>query len=227
MKLRLTHNCLLQAMIVVLSSAGAAAFATVGLAANVDYEGEPLGPVPPLTVLVFEGPVFVQALDTSEIADGVACAPNCPDNGTKYQLSHGAGIAGSVFIWIDPDLESCRPDCNPFDLSKIDVAEPTLSTGPINLIIFAAFREGGGELFEFVTDGVVDGVGGQADFETVVLPDRFRDLESVIIVSAFPYLGVAIDNIIVVPEPRALTALGSGIAMLALLYRRRRHSAER
>jgi hypothetical protein len=30
-----------------------------------------------------------------------------------------------------------------------------------------------------------------------------------------------------VPEPSALTALGSGIAMLALLYRRRRYSVER
>ena len=222
MKFRLTHNCLLQAMTVVLSSAGAAAFATAGLAANVDYEGESLGPVPPGTQLVFEGPVFVQALDTSEIEDGVACAPNCPDNGTKYQLSHGGGFLGSVGIWIDPDLGSCSPDCNLFDLFKIDVAEPTLGTGPISLIFL-----GGSEPFEFVTDGVVDGVGGQADFETVVLPDTFRDLESVIIISAAPYLGVAIDNIIVVPEPGGLAALGSGIAMLALLHRRRRHSAER
>ncbi len=35
------------------------------------------------------------------------------------------------------------------------------------------------------------------------------------------------DNTIELPEPDALTALGSGIAMLTLLYRRRRHSVER
>ena len=35
------------------------------------------------------------------------------------------------------------------------------------------------------------------------------------------------DNTIELPEPNALTALGSGIAMLALLYRRRRHSVNR
>jgi hypothetical protein len=32
---------------------------------------------------------------------------------------------------------------------------------------------------------------------------------------------------IALPEPSALTALGSGIAMLALLYRRYRHSSVR
>jgi hypothetical protein len=32
---------------------------------------------------------------------------------------------------------------------------------------------------------------------------------------------------IFLPEPSALTALGSGVAMLALLYRRRRHPVER
>ncbi len=35
------------------------------------------------------------------------------------------------------------------------------------------------------------------------------------------------DNTIELPEPSALTALGSGIAMLTLLYRRRRYSAKR
>jgi alpha-tubulin suppressor-like RCC1 family protein len=34
------------------------------------------------------------------------------------------------------------------------------------------------------------------------------------------------NHTLALPEPTALTALGSGIAMLALLYRRRLHSAE-
>ena len=42
-----------------------------------------------------------------------------------------------------------------------------------------------------------------------------------------PLLLAIRDNTIELPEPSALTALGSGIAMLALLYRRRRHSVQR
>ncbi len=38
---------------------------------------------------------------------------------------------------------------------------------------------------------------------------------------------INVERLTYIPEPSALTALGSGIAMLALLYRRRRHSVER
>jgi hypothetical protein len=204
-------------VIVVFASAGVAVFAAASLAANVDYEGESLGVVPPGTSLVFEGPLYITTNSESEIADGAACAPNCPDNGTKYQISHVGGFPGSLVISGNPVGSSCPPDCNTFDLFKIDVAEPSPGTGPI-ILSFSALFPSGSEDFNFVTDGVVDGAGGQADFETVVLPDTFRDLRAVGIVSAAPYLGVAIDNIIVEPEIQPTPALGPfGLGTLALV----------
>lgn len=211
----------LRAAIFVVSSVGAALFSTAGLAANVDYEGETLGSVTPSTPLEFEGPIYITALGTSEIEDGAACAPNCPHNDTIYQLSHGAGFAGALTIGADPDAGSCSPNCNSFHLFKLDVAEPNTSTGSLSLIIQPIPADGSGaDLFFFDTDGVVDGAGGQPDFETIVFPSTFRDLEAVVIVSAPPYMGVAIDNLIVEPQPTpTLTPLGLGALALALCGR--------
>jgi hypothetical protein len=194
----IAHKRLLGARIILFSSVGAVLLATASLAANVDYEGEPLGAVPPNTQLAFPGPIYVQALADSEIEDGESCAPNCPDNGTNYQLSHGEGFAGALLITGDADSDACTPNCNLIDLYEIDVAEPSTGTGPISLIFYGSSSVTGESYeFSFLSDGIVDGVGGQTDFETVVLPDTYRDLDSVLIISATPYLGVAIDNIIV------------------------------
>jgi len=219
MELRLTHDCLLRAVTGALLSAGIAAFSTAALAGNVDYEDQPLGAVLPNTPLVFDHPLYVQALDDSDIADGVACAPNCPSNGSKYQLSYGSGFAGAVTISGEPIPVSCDPDCSPFDLFEIDVAEPLPGTGPISLIIYGYPVDAAALDLAFVTDGIVDGTGGEADFETIVLPDTFRNLSSVVIIAAAPYLGVAIDNIVVEPEIQpapALAPLGLGVLALAM-----------
>lgn len=189
-----------------------AALATAAHAANVDYEGEPLGPLLPTTQLVFEGPLYVQANGESEIVDGGACAPNCPDNGTTYHLSHGQGFGGALTISGD----------DPIDLFSIDVAEPAPGVGSILLLIQpvpAAGGEGAGELLFFDTDGIADGPGGQPDFETLVFPDTWRDLDAVVIVSAAPYLGLGLDNIIVVPEippVPSLAPISLGALALAL-----------
>jgi len=214
MKFRWVRDCLLRAAIIVLLSVGVAVFATAALAANVDYEGETLGPVPPNTPLVFDHPLYITALAESDVTDGVACAPNCPDNGTIYQLSYGSGFAGFLTISGDP---SCL-ECNPFDLFKIDVAEPSPGSGPIGLSFLGTTATGESLQFDFVSDGVFDGPGGQPDFETVVLPDTFRDLGNVGILVTAPYLGVAIDNIIVeeIQAAPALTPWGLGALVLVL-----------
>lgn len=196
MKFRLIRKGLLQTVIAVLSLTGASLFATAALAANVDYEDEALGAVPPGTPLVFDHPLYITALAESDIVDGVGCAPNCPSNGTQFQLSYGAGYAGVLTIIGEV---SC-PNCSPFDLFKIDVAEPTLDAGPIGLTFMGATAAGEQLQFNFLSDGIVDGPGSQPDFETVVLPDTFRNLGYVNILVTAPYLGVAIDNIIVEPE---------------------------
>jgi hypothetical protein len=219
MKFRLTHDCLLRAVIIVLSSAGAAAFATAALAGDVDYEDISLGAVPPGTPLVFDHPLYVEALAESEITDGVACAPNCPSNGTKYQLNYGSGFAGALSITGEPVPVSCTPeDCSPFDLFKLDVAEPHPGSGPVSMIFLGTTSGGDSLEFSYETDGIVDGAGGEADFETILFPDTFRDVASLLVIDAAPYLGVAIDNIVVEqiqPAP-ALAPFGLGALALVL-----------
>jgi hypothetical protein len=192
-------------------------FATAALAANVDYEDKPLGAVTPNVPLVFDHPLYITAIDVSSIEDGVACAPNCPDNGTKYQLSLGAGFAGLLTLHGEPLPVSC-PDCSPFDLFEIDIAEPSPGAGPISLWFQGVTASGEALEFGFVSDGVFDGPGGQPDFETVVLPDTFRNLGRVSILVGAPYLGVALDNIVLneVQAAPALTPCGIGALVLVL-----------
>jgi len=213
---RLARDFLLRTTIVLATSVGAAVLTTAALASNVDYEGEALGAVPPGTPLVFEHPLYVTALAESDIVDGDGCAPNCPSNGTQFQLSYGAGFAG--LLTISGEYPVSCPDCSPFDLFEIDVAEPTLGTGPIGLVLLGATAAGEQLQFDFVSDGIVDGPGGQPDFETVVLPDTFRNLGYVNILVTAPYLGVAIDNIIVeeIQAAPALTPWGLGALVLVL-----------
>jgi hypothetical protein len=212
MTFRLTPQSLLQAVIYALSSAGAAAFAGAALAANVDYEGESVGPVPPNTDLVFAGPVYVRTTSATEIADGVACAPNCPDNGTKYHLNHQSGFAG--LIGFAREL-NCSPNCDLIDLYKIDVAEANPGSGPVGLT-FIPLGVNPPPNFLFTTDGVADGPGGAPDFETVTLPATYRNMEAVAMISTDSGVGFAIDNIIVELEP-PVPALGPfGLGMLAL-----------
>jgi hypothetical protein len=218
MKFRLMRDCLLRAVIVVLLTVGVALFATSAIAANVDYEDKSVGPVPAGTELVFDHPLHIQGSSDSEIADGVACAPNCPNNGTKYQLSFASGFAGTISIAGDPIPVSCDPaECNAFDLFTIDIAEPLPGSGPI-LVLFTGFTVGGeSPSFEFTTDGVMDGAGGQPDFETVVLPDTFRNVYALGIVAAAPYVGVAIDNLVVEPVQPVPALAPFGLGALALV----------
>jgi hypothetical protein len=216
MEFRWVRDCPLRAVIIVLLSAGVALFATAAQAANVDYEGETLGPVVPSTPLVFDHPLYITALAESDVTDGVGCAPNCPANGTTFQLSYGSGFTGLLTISGEPTPVSC-PDCSPFDLFKIDVAEPTRDAGPISLGFLGTTADGESVQFDFVSDGIVDGPGGQPDFETVVLPDTFRNLGNVGILVATPYLGVAIDNIIVEPIQPVPALAPFGLGALALV----------
>ncbi len=184
--------------------------------ANVDYEDQAVGPLAPGAVLSFDGPLFViSSFAPTEIADGVACAPNCPDNGTKYQKTDTSGVGGGISVQGSLDIPDCAPDCNRFDLLSIDVAEPTQSSGPVWVII-TPLSTGTPvpPAVGFTTDGVADGPGGAPDFETVTLPGDWRDLEQVVVISGTPGVGFAIDNLIT--EPATVPALGSwGLLALA------------
>jgi len=184
---------------------------TTSARADVDYEDQPVGPV--VGTLSFPGPIFIRSVLPTEIADGGACAPNCPDNGTKYQKSPNPGVGGALQVYASADIDTCAPNCVPFDLLSIDLAEPTQSSGPVPIGITGHLQSGGTIELLFTTDGIADGPGGAPDFETYTLPPAFQDVVSVFIFATLPPNGFAVDNL--VTEAPVVPTMGTwGLAAL-------------
>ncbi len=185
--------------------------------ANVDFEDQPLGPVPPTTILSFDGPLFMFSISSVEITEGSVCGATCPDNGSRYLRTPTSGIIGSLTIEGSLDGAACAPNCNPFDLLEVDVAEPTSTAGSVQLT-FTGFVDGGGsDTVVFHTDGVNDGSGPAADFETIVLPGTFRNLNVVTVLSDTPGIGFAVDNLITRRSVPVLATWGRWVLAAGLL----------
>jgi hypothetical protein len=113
-----------------------------------------------------------------------------PENGTAYLQ---AALADSLkFSFVDGSV---------FDLNSIDIAEcSTLFQTPLT-VHFVCYQQGGGILTkDFTTDGIIDGTGPLADFETFTFGPEFSSLTRVEI----PNYGWSLDNLMVsvhAPEP--------------------------
>jgi len=114
-------------------------------------------------------------------------------------------------------------DGSEFGLVSVDLAEfSTLYQEPLTVQFVGYKPDGFTVTANFVTDGVMDGTGPLADFETLYFDSRFAGLTRVQI----PTTGWCLDNLYVsVPEPGtwALLALGGVLAVFRFLKRRRRH----
>lgn len=89
-----------------------------------------------------------------------------PDNGT----THLALLYG----------DSCvvtRSDSGPFRVRSIQLAEYSTVVSDAKTVTFTGYKWGGGTVtVSFTTDGVIDGPGGGADFQTFEFPDTFSGL---------------------------------------------------
>ena len=109
-----------------------------------------------------------------------------------------------------------------FNLDAVDLAE--FSTSDTNSTVhFMGYRHDGTIVtIDLSTDGIIDGTGPLADFQTFTFPKEFTDLDRVQI----PGFGWALDNLSVsylVPEPAVthLALLAAALASLRFLERRR------
>ena len=124
-----------------------------------------------------------------------------PDNGTAFL----------VFSRI-PDESPFRPTSGiPFAAFSVDLAEySTVFPTPKSIPFVGTRSDSSTVSVTFVTDGIIDGKGGVADFQTFFFPSTFTDLTSLRVDTN----GYAMDNlkVVVVPEPSVFGLLTLGAA---------------
>jgi len=138
--------------------------------------------------------------------------PLRPDNGSAYLR---AALGKTLkFGFVDGSL---------FDLVSVDLAEYSTVVPNAVTVRFVGYRSDGSTVIRnLTTDGIMDGTGPLADFETFNFGPEFSGLNRVEI----PTFGWSLDNLVVyVPEPGSVTLLLAGgllIGALKLRDRRRR-----
>lgn len=122
-----------------------------------------------------------------------------------------------------------------FTLNSVDVAELWLPNEPLNDfrdIVFLGLQQGGNILnLSYTLDGIRDGAGGVADFETLAFAG-WSDLQSVTVYGSTArgsFGDFSIDNIVVnsitgaIPEPSTWAMLILGFGAVGATLRRRSH----
>jgi hypothetical protein len=177
-----------------------------GQAVTITFEPAPLpGGQPALSQWVEQGYRFVtpQGVTSNDTNNTLY-----PFNGTTYlQL-----------LTNETPLTIARVDSAPFNITSIDLAEYSIVFASPKTITFTGNKASGGTVnTTFVTDGIIDGNGPLADFQTFVFPSTFSNLSSVTTTTAtFSFDNV---NVTIVPEPTGVAFLFAGTL---ILFTRRR-----
>jgi hypothetical protein len=134
--------------------------------------------------------------------------PGRPDNGSGYfQAAQGDSLA---FSFVNDSV---------FDLRSVDLAEYSAVVPDAVTVLFFGYRQDGSRVETyFTTDGIIDGIGPMADFQTFYFGPEFSGLTRVEI----PTHGWSLDNLVVtIPEPSTNFLLAAGALTLWSLHRRR------
>jgi hypothetical protein len=134
---------------------------------------------------------------------GSSPPPGWSDNGTAYVM---AGMGDSLMFGLD--------DGSDFGLASVDLAEWSTAYPEAVTVPFVGYRQDGSTVAaSFTTDGIMDGTGPLADFQTFYFGAEFAGVYRVRI----PACGWSLDNLVVsVPEPGTSTLLAIGAALMAL-----------
>ncbi len=124
-----------------------------------------------------------------------------PDNGTAFLA---AALGDSLLFSFTNGMS--------FDMISVDLAEFSV-TVTNTTVRFIGYRFNGSTVItNITTDGVIDGPGLSADFETFNFGPEFTGLSRVEI----PTIGWSLDNLVVsVPEPSALTLLLFAVGLVS------------
>lgn len=120
--------------------------------------------------------------------------PECPDNGTAHL---DIGRFYTQFKFQNDAL---------FRINRLDLAEYSTAFAFPQTIEFRGIKADNSFVtFSFTTDGMIDGMGPLVDFQTVMFPTTFANLQRV----EFNSAGFSIDNVSlsIVPEPTTWSLL--------------------
>jgi len=135
--------------------------------------------------------------------------PERPDDGSAYlQATLGDSLMFSL------------TNGSVFGLVSVDLAEYSTVVPYAVTVAFIGYRSDGSTVTNsFTTDGIIDGTGPLADFQTFHFDNQFTGLARVQI----PTYGWSLDNLFVsVPEPTAAALLVAGALTLGALRLRNR-----
>lgn len=187
--------------------------------AIIDFEEVASSGNPILTTLDSQGYRFTSSHFHS-IDDPAASA--LADNGSDVYIGHEGGDLGRAITMIQ--IGGGLFNLASFDMAELWISSPGAYPNASHVEVHATFSDDSTTTFNLALDGVIDGAGGAADFETAVV--NLTNLKSVRFNGVNPVAGgdfaFAIDNIDAapVPEPATMVALALGAAAM----RRRRRS---
>ena len=178
----------------------------------VTFDGPPL--IPPGTARVVQsysesGIWFARIPGTGGfVRVGSSPNPGRPDNGTAYVQ---AAVGDSLRFGLD--------DGSSFDPVSVDLAEYSTAFQRPVVVQFVGYRPDGSTVTtNITTDGIIDGTGPLADFETFTFGPEFSGLIRVEIPTAL----WSLDNLrLFVPEPGTGALVAVGAVVLALRFLRR------
>lgn len=195
-----------------LASLAGSAFAVV-----IDFEEVAGGGNPILATLDSQGYRF-----TSDHFHTLDSHGGFADNGSNIYIGHEGGDLGRAITMVQ--IGGGLFNLTSFDMAELWVGGHSTYPNATHVEVHATFSDDSTSTVNYALDGVNDGTGGAADFETVAL--SLSNLKSVrfngVSAAAGGDFAFGLDNIEVspVPEPATMTALALGAA--ALLRRRRR-----
>ena len=182
---------------------------------TVTFDGPPIQPrgTARLITNYYESGMVFTPIDPSDLGSAFGRRAGgsslYPENGTTYLQ----GLQGST-------LKFARLDGSVFGLASVDLAEYSTVFAYPATVHFVGYRADGTTVTtDFTTDGIIDGTGPLADFQTFYFGPEFSGLARVEI----PYPGWSLDNLVVsVPEPGtcALLLFGAGFFAAGIIGRR-------
>ena len=184
------------------------------------------------------------AIDLTWAATGTnEITPSAASDLIQLNVILTAGPAGSMGAGISVDFSGAAPSLSPFDFRNTTAGSAVLSfTLGVPTDTGSRIENINGSSFSVANIGLGLPAGASDRLGTItfhidsfpegtfeIRSDANAPTDGVLDLIGSDITDTATFNsaFVTLPEPNALMALGSGIAMLALLYRRRRHPVER